>query len=404
MDSQRALELIDAHLDGERLSEEDAAALNDWIKGNSDQADLAFRRIFLHSYLRKRIQTASLLPRGHSAETLLPSEPRSSVAGDADGNPGTMAGWVRATVGGLLVTATVVGAYLWIGSTSVPAIPESAPFVYEPFDYPGYDYPGFDNHQFEIWIPDGLWPTEGGLSGADGGIGFATPWEETGTLVAVVEADPPRHTAGKADMRQFGRLGFVDPSGNELKTQGNQLRTSAGPHSDTLRAINFAAVPQSLREGDTLGADGGTLWIGVLMQSFDGLGEFRYAFLQVGSQESGMRIGKLQSAPSGHWSVCGVIDDAEVNVRVSDKPSGESVFFVARIRFQPGPEEVTVWINPPLAATPAEERASMRLQLPDIRVDTIRIASRYSTDFDEIRLGETFRDVAPMAPQQIGSE
>ena len=44
-----ALENIDAYLDGEELSEEEARKLEQWIKTDSENADQAFRRVFLHS-------------------------------------------------------------------------------------------------------------------------------------------------------------------------------------------------------------------------------------------------------------------------------------------------------------------------------------------------------------------
>lgn len=40
-----ALENIDAYLDGEELSEEEAHKLEQWIKTDSENADQAFRRV-----------------------------------------------------------------------------------------------------------------------------------------------------------------------------------------------------------------------------------------------------------------------------------------------------------------------------------------------------------------------
>ncbi|MFH1300909.1 MAG: hypothetical protein ABIK07_07580, partial [Planctomycetota bacterium] len=55
-----ALGDIDAYLDGEELSPEEAQRLEQWIKSDSQNADQAFRRVFLHSYLRQRFQVRSL--------------------------------------------------------------------------------------------------------------------------------------------------------------------------------------------------------------------------------------------------------------------------------------------------------------------------------------------------------
>jgi hypothetical protein len=41
--------------------------------------------------------------------------------------------------------------------------------------------------------------------------------------------------------------------------------------------------------------------------------------------------------------------------------------------------------------------AALRLTIPDFRFDGISIRANHSTDFDEIRLGNTFQAVAPTA-------
>lgn len=384
MDSQRALDLIDAHLDGEPLSEADSHALTAWIKRNERHADDAFRRIFLHAYLRRHLQALASVP-AIAGETIPLPQPR--IAGPA--GPLTVASalsrWLPA---GIIVglVAAITYATMIPPSMPLPGPRHSQPFAYEPFDYPPQPIPRSDEE----------WPSVGGLNGLDGGRGFAEPWREAGSLVAIIEANPADHPWKPHDLRQFGTLGYSDRFGTILACRGNQLRTSAGPSSMTRRKLDVSTAPDRLRDGDTLGVDGSSLWISFLVQSFDSSGYGRYAYVQLGSDDAGLRIGKLRNVPSGNWSAAAVTDNAEINVRASEKPSGEGVLVVARIDFRSGPEQATIWINPDLTTEPATADSTLRLPVPDFRLDTLSICGRYSTDFDEIRLGSTFADVTPI--------
>ena len=384
MDSRRALELIDAHLDGEPLSEAEADALTDWIQHAERHAEDAFRRIYLHAYLRHHLQALASMP-AIAGETI--ALPRPRIVGPAGPStfPSSLSRWLPAGILGLLVAA-ITCAMMLPPATPLSAARQSHPFAYESFDYPAHPIPRSDED----------WPSAGGLNGLDGGHGFAEPWRETGSLVAIIEANPADHPWKPHDLRQFGTLGYSDRFGTILACRGNQLRTSAGPSSMTRRKLDVSTAPDRLRDGDTLGVDGSVLWISFLAQSFDSSGAGRYAYVQLGRDDAGLRIGKLRNVPSGNWSAAAVTDNAEINVRASDKPSGEGVLVVARIDFRFGPEQATIWINPDLTKEPAMADSTLRLPVPDFRLDTLSICGRYSTDFDEIRLGGTFADVTPI--------
>ncbi|MEW4563715.1 hypothetical protein AB1K70_14370 [Bremerella sp. JC770] len=394
MDSREAMELVDAHLDGEELNEEQASALTEWIKQSPEQADDVFRRIFLHAYLRRSIQVAAIASTEHV-----------SLEGSADhaDNAPTDAAFKQRTQWGWWTWSVVIVAILGCAglglalSSQVVGSGPADPFVYEPFDYPGFDYQGFGFPEIPDSIPLGVWPSEGGTTGRDGGSGFAAPWQEEGHLVSVIESDPMAHPLGKVDLRQFSRLSYIDSQGAVLQTNGNQLRTSAGDYSSTTRTLNVEQAPANLRDGEQLGADGGTLWLSFLAQSYDGSGEHRYAFLELGSPKAGLHVGKLTSIPNGNWGIAGVVNGQEVNARSSDTSSGESVFVVVRLEFRPGMELATVWLNPNLGVEPSENTAFAQMQVPDLRFDRLTFTGRFSTDFDEIRLGQSYHDVAPVA-------
>jgi hypothetical protein len=133
-----------------------------------------------------------------------------------------------------------------------------------------------------------------------------------------------------------------------------------------------------------------------LAQSFDGRGLGNFSYVQLGTDEAGFRVGKLAAVPSGNWSACGILDGAEMNVRWSDTPSGQPVLIVTRITFRPGDEEADLWINPRLEVEPATNAATLHVSVPNFRWNQLSIRSRYTTDFDEIRIGGSYRDVTPV--------
>ncbi|MEW4565792.1 hypothetical protein AB1K70_24945 [Bremerella sp. JC770] len=384
MDTPRALELIDAHLDGEHIKEADAIAFSQWIKSDKRNADEAFRRVFLHTHIHHQMQLLEQLPAAESSRqhALLEMDFGDTLVE----NKRSRAKWLG--WGTLLAAFLVASVYAYQVFRNPIASRTSHPFVYEPFDYPPHEMP----------LDSFNWPTDGGLSGANGGIGFASAWQELGRKVALVEKDPAGHPWEQADMRQFGALGYSDRNGNILLSQGNQLRTSAGPVSETRRQIDTTAIPASLVIGEQVGKAGGELWISFLSQSFDSSGDGRFAYLQLGTDEAGVRFGKLASVPSGNWSATAILHGNEVNLKSSHKPSGESVLWVIRIEFQPGAEQATIWINPDLNRRAMDQvRPDLQLTIPDFTIESLVIRSRYSTDFDEIRLGTSYADVTPIA-------
>jgi hypothetical protein len=114
-----------------------------------------------------------------------------------------------------------------------------------------------------------------------------------------------------------------------------------------------------IRPDGELGADGTTLWLSFMAQSAAGAGTTgstqRFAYVQLGD---GLRLGKLE--------------------------------------FRAGQEFVSIWINPFSVADESLLGApTMTLSAADFGFSDIRIVTRYSTDFDELRLGRTFTSVVP---------
>jgi len=409
MNNAEAIELIDAHLDRQPLTDEQSDALTAWITENPRQADEAFYRIFLHSYLRTRLQ-AGLLPA--TSEFSIQDDSHFHLPAMLESTSSTIdrpslpvlrrpSSWIKNRI--VITTSLffgILGGLGWWGFHGLLNFGSQSDqlYAYEGFDYPGTVFP--ESHG------QSAWPTSGGLQGLNKGIGWSQPWQETNSKVAVIaDYSQPAMPWLEKDMRKFGPLGYTDSLGNVLQSSGNQMRTATSPRSITTRLLNIAAFPGSMRSEHGLGLDGSVIWLSFLAQSsLSTADNNRYSYLMIGTKEtSGLRIGKLGATPSGNWTAAALQTGAEVNLRSSPFPSGEMVFFVARIIFRPGPEEATVWINPRLDTEPQVEQASMRLPVPDFRFDGVAIHANHSSDFDELRIGGTFQSIAPVTePRKYG--
>lgn len=399
MDDKEALELLDAHLDHEILTLEQAERLRAWLVEYPEHADQAFRRIVVHGFLREGLQYAAL-PASVGGELrdepnlesqLLRGELITINVGDhtrLDKKWGWLSlPWLFA----LSMAICLCGVAGWFGYSALllPSARTGGLWAYEGFDYSPTSPPAP--------LGDGnKWPTSGGMQGLSGGSGWAEPWEETAAKVSVLIADVQANAWRASDMRKFGLLAYSDAQGHVLKSTGIQLRTAAGPTSATSRLLDVSAFPANLSDQHGLGRDGAVLWISFLAQSFDGRGLGNFSYVQLGTDAAGIRVGKLAAVPSGNWSACGILDGAETNVRWSDTPSGQPVLIVTRITFRSGNEEADIWINPRLEVEPATNAATLHVSLPDFRWNQLSIRSRYTTDFDEIRIGGRFRDVTPV--------
>lgn len=415
-----ALENIDAYLDGEELSEEEAHKLEQWIKTDSENADQAFRRVFLHSYLRQRFQTRAIgerqareLESRKQEPLILPSESEIEIKPEpqpqtkptpAKGRRHPLLTWRWFLLIGIGLVSTFNLAVLFIKDFQIPYDEEKA--FEQPINFDSdymkktflmarvaaqpFLYEGFDYSKKELLDKEAE-----GVNGLDGGVGWAGPWIDEGPVYASIVHDTKKKNLGKNDMRLFGTLGFSDQYGNMLLTKGGQYRTGQVSQSVSVRHIDLQQVPHALSDDKGFGADGEILWFSFMAQSYDNEGEGRYAYIDLGNEESSLRIGKLSSAIRGNWAAAGQVNGTEINTASSEVLSGQAVLIVGRILFRPGAEEVDLWLNPVLNKIPELDEVDLRLMAPDLRIERVKIVSRYSTDFDEIRVGVSFVDVIP---------
>jgi hypothetical protein len=401
MDDREALELLDAHLDDQNITQEQANALSLWLRDHPEHADRAFQRIFLHSFLRQRMQFGTL---ANTTAPLLPGD--SGVISSGTSNILTLDPIEKVDLTEPVVSHPPRSRFPWlisaiavcmlgvIGAIAYPVYlevtkPPVGLWCYEGFDYPITTPPAP--------LGDGnKWPTSGGMQDLNGGTGWAEPWHEDEIKVSVLIADTHLNAWRSTDMRKYGPLIYADGKGNTLQTTGIQLRTAAGPVSTSVRKLNPKDFPPAVVDEQGIGKDGTVLWISFLAQSFDGRGIVNFAYVQFGDDHSAVRLGKIASVPSGNWAACGLVDGAEMNTRWSEISSGNAVMYLVRISFKQGGTMADVWLNPKLDHEPELSTATMHVPLPSFRLNQLSISSRYTTDFDELRIGGSFRDVTPL--------
>jgi len=249
--------------------------------------------------------------------------------------------------------------------------------------YEGFDY---DRRQWFDGNDDGE-----GIAGLDGGTGWGGPWT---SLPDRLNAGIPEgeDDFGDGAGARTSPLSYTDNFGNPLVTTGNQVRTAFGNNSWDRRPL-----------ADPLGEVGSTVWVSFLGQAHGQAGENRWAFVEL-SVDGGDRLwlGNVNPVTSGNWGVF-LPDRSEEAISEDaggDFPMNEQTLFLMRLDFGNDPSEstdVTVWMNPPDIT---DESA---LQTPVFQLDTdyatynqVGVAGRFSTDFDEIRIGTSFDSVTPI--------
>ena len=240
--------------------------------------------------------------------------------------------------------------------------------AYEPFDY-GPIATGSDAN---------LNPS-GGIEGLNGGTGWSGAWDDLTTEDTFGTGNRATGIAGPGDFPDNDRtapLSFTDGKSNVLPTAGNQVRTSFGEKSVATRQLN-----------GTYGNDGDTIWVSFLAQSASSSSGARWAGFELGDN-TGQYFGKPNN--SGNWGFASggtaLID--------TGTGAGNAVFYVAKLEFVSGLDTLTVWLNPDLDAEPtASAGSSVSISLSSF--SEVTLAGRWSTDFDELRIGTTYASVAP---------
>lgn len=200
------------------------------------------------------------------------------------------------------------------------------------------------------------------VNGANGGSGWSNAWYNGSSGNAV--------TAGGLS------YGNLDVAGNKLTTSGGDVKS--------LRTI----------AGSKLGNNGTEIWVGFLANlaagsasSYGGVSLFNDSteVLFMGDPSGATKWGFKRSGFGNNLS--GATVDANTQL------------LVYRILFQPGAETVDMWVNPTLGTTPSNASRAASASVSDFRFNGVRIASGAGEQLnvDELRIGGSFADVAPVA-------
>jgi hypothetical protein len=216
------------------------------------------------------------------------------------------------------------------------------------------------------------------LVGQSGGSGWAGGWRQR-------TASP-----GASPLISATNLTFKDVALNSLVTSGGSVNSKNGD----LTAIAFRSLANR-RSQET--------WLSFLTLP-SATGAFLGLTVYDGGEDNAdhSRFGVEQrEAGSGGLSLVNSEPSVSVFAPAFNPPPGEAVFVV--IRMLPlgaagGQDRLEVFFNPALAAVPVTPFASLSI-VPG-GFDRIRIAATNgkSALYDEIRVGDTFADVAPFIP------
>ena len=233
------------------------------------------------------------------------------------------------------------------------------------------------------------------IQNKSGGNGWATSWADDGLVETV---DNP--------------LAYTDSKGNALVTSGKAAQLTEW--NGTWRQWDLSGVDASLLDSsrdNMFGADGATLWV-----SFLGLGTEigRSADVQLAASADGIAFEKrwglgrpykilLDGTQGGNNDTWGIMD-YRLNTGEADTfhsagvSYDEQVFYVARIDFLAGDDEISVWIDPDLDQEPAfADSVVNKFVVEDSAVNATIFSGPADTYFDELRVGTTWADISPIA-------
>lgn len=191
---------------------------------------------------------------------------------------------------------------------------------------------------------------------------------------------------------------LVDSIGSSYHSGGWSLVRSG----QRLRGTQ-AAMQRSMALGTPLGNAAGTVWVSYLAQQESGSAATSWLGVKLPCVTSpGVNSFLFIGKPFGktRW---GTDAGSIASHRQTAVAATTRAFVVARIDLRPGPDDVHVWINPPLLGTPSN--GSAQLSLPaygNFEGITKAVTELGSTgapitgNLDELRIGRDYRSVAPL--------
>jgi fructan beta-fructosidase len=287
-----------------------------------------------------------------------------------------LAGATNATFAISNTTGLDAGQYILVATNAYGSITSSVVSVCADLGgilaYEGFDYPPAAN--------------EGNLSDQNGGIGWTGAWTN------------PRGYSGSISAGSM-LAGSNGPSGYDRHSSGSSVFQPAASQSgrwlDCSAAGNFAAHGYIDANGN-IGADGKTLYVSFLQQPNGTSSFYEFEFHRGALGDSGRAAG-----------IGNDTGDSDVHLRAEVPAGGNSTFwdlgpgntnvnfYVMRIDYKPGNDDVFVYRNPTSLTEPVSPVLTVS-NVADLSFDSICLGTylnNRTAAFDEIRFGMTWADV-----------
>jgi len=211
--------------------------------------------------------------------------------------------------------------------------------------------------QATIIAQDSFDYSPGSLGGNSGGTGWSGAW------------------TGDVSVLDGGSLSYTDSGGRELVTNGNRV---------TAPGFSYRSLGRELQNED--------VWISFLIDR-DFINIMWAGISLYNDGDEYLFMGKI-----GNSDQLGLHEWHGIN-RMSpiENDSLDAVFFVSQLSFSSSGTEWYAWLNPDLNTIPDTSTADAHNTHPNLSVvDQIRIAGETGIEFDELRIGTTYSDVAPV--------
>lgn len=219
--------------------------------------------------------------------------------------------------------------------------------------------------------------------------GFVTP--------SVLAYDGFDYPAGSDIVGKDGGLGWgpntwTGPADGSVTMSDTGLEydivTSSGNALD-IRFTNNAAFTVTRTLGTPVGGDGTSIWVSWMVHPV--VQEFSY-FLSLNIVDN-VLIGRQWAATK--WSILAGSQRADTPVLIE---TNTTYFMVVRIDFAEGNETVHYWVNPSIKSEPVVENAAT-ITAGNFMLSSLKMRGRgvpdHSVIYDEIRVGNTWKEVAP---------
>ena len=223
--------------------------------------------------------------------------------------------------------------------------------------------PGSQSASAAIIAEDGFAYPAGDLTGQNGGSGG---WKDLWSADSEFDIT-------------LGAWGYTDLLGNALLAGGDHVELDSDPGG-------FKKADRPLN--NKLGTGTSTVWLSAIV---DGTGASEIHNVALGD---GLYFGQGNKDSGGAtWALndaVGLVSDTGVS---SDARS----FLVVRIDFTAGDEDVWLWVDPVLSSIPLLSAADASGTATSFEADFVKaqLESFGNAGFDEIRVGDSFADVAP---------